>query len=63
MIKQDKLLAHIHKLLEERNWSFYELEKQSGVAQSTIASWFSKGVLPRIDSCRKIAKADIPRCF
>lgn len=41
----------------ERNWSEYELAEKSGLAQSTISSWYRKNMLPSIPSLAKICTA------
>ncbi|MCI8341833.1 MAG: helix-turn-helix domain-containing protein [Firmicutes bacterium] len=48
------ILAEITKIRLERNWSEYELSKNSGLTQSTISSWYRKNQLPTITSLEKI---------
>lgn len=36
------ILKEITRLRLERNWTEYELAKKSGLAQSTISSWYRK---------------------
>ena len=36
------VLARIIELRDARGWSEYQLAEKSGMAQSTISSWFAK---------------------
>ena len=40
-----------------RGWSEYMLAKRAGLTQSTISSWYQKGLQPSISSLEKICKA------
>jgi transcriptional regulator with XRE-family HTH domain len=51
------VLAKIVTLREERNWTEYQLAEESGLAQSTISSWYRKHMLPTIPSLEKICAA------
>lgn len=51
------ILERILRLREERGWSEYRLSEESGIAQSTISSWFRKNVNPSKASLEKICKA------
>lgn len=51
------ILEKITKLREERHWSEYQLAENSGLTQSTISSWYRKGILPSIPSLSKICDA------
>ncbi len=51
------VLERITKLREERHWTEYQLAEQSGLTQSTISSWYRKGMLPTIPSLSKICDA------
>ena len=42
-------LGRITELREARGWSIYHLAKLSGIPQSTIATWYRKGLCPPID--------------
>ena len=42
------ILKEITRLRLERNWTEYELAKKSGLAQSTISSWYRKKQTPSI---------------
>ena len=47
----------ITKHREARGWTEYQLAEYSGLPQSTISSWYSKGRLPTISSLEKICEA------
>lgn len=48
----------IAKLRAMRSWSEYRLAEESGVAQSTISSWYPpKNSLPTVSSLEKICDA------
>ena len=47
----------ITELRDERHWSEYQLAEKSGLTQSTISSWYRKGILPSIPSLAKICDA------
>lgn len=51
------VLERILQLRLERNWSEYRLSEESGIAQTTISSWFKKEIYPSIPSLEKICKA------
>ncbi len=51
------VLERIIELRLERGWSEYKLSEESGIAQSTISSWFRKNVTPNISSLESICKA------
>ena len=51
------VLERITQLREERNWTEYQLAEHSGLTQSTISSWYRKGMLPTIPSLTKICDA------
>lgn len=51
------ILDKITELREERHWSEYQLAEKSGLTQSTISSWYRKGILPSIPSLEKICDA------
>lgn len=51
------VLERILQLRLERNWSEYKLSEESGIAQTTISSWFKKEIYPSIPSLEKICKA------
>ena len=43
------VLARITELRQARGWSVYHLAKQSGIPQSTIATWYQKNLYPPVD--------------
>lgn len=51
------VLERITELREERYWTEYQLAEKSGLTQSTISSWYRKGMLPTIPSLTKICDA------
>ncbi|WP_040196293.1 helix-turn-helix domain-containing protein [Candidatus Soleaferrea massiliensis] len=50
------ILKRITEYRIKKNWSEYELAKFSDLPQSTISSWYKKGMLPSISSLEKICK-------
>ncbi|CZT55653.1 helix-turn-helix domain-containing protein [Solibaculum mannosilyticum] len=50
------ILKEITRLRLERNWSEYELAKNSGLSQSTISTWYRKGQTPTIQTLEKICR-------
>ena len=40
-----------------RDWSEYQLAERSGLPQSTISSWYRKGMVPTLPSLEKICTA------
>lgn len=51
------VLERITELREQKNWTEYQLAEHSGLTQSTISSWYRKGVLPTIPSLERICHA------
>lgn len=51
------VLQRILDLRLERGWSEYRLSEESGIAQTTISSWFRKQICPTIPSLEKICSA------
>ena len=51
------VLARITESREARGWTEYQLAEKSGLPQSTISSWFRKGMMPTIPSLEKICNA------
>lgn len=51
------VLARITEYREARGWTEYQLAEKSGLPQSTISSWFRKGMMPTIPSLEKICSA------
>ncbi|MDO5785416.1 MAG: helix-turn-helix domain-containing protein [Eubacteriales bacterium] len=48
------ILKEITRLRLERGWSEYELAKHSGLAQSTISTWYRKQQVPTIPTLNKV---------
>ena len=42
---------------EARGWTEYQLAERSGLPQSTISSWYKKGMTPSFSSLEKICGA------
>ena len=51
------VLKCITEMREARKWTEYQLAEKSGLTQSTISSWYRKGMLPTIPSLLKICNA------
>lgn len=51
------VLKRITEMREARKWTEYQLAEKSGLTQSTISSWYRKGMLPTIPSLLKICNA------
>lgn len=51
------VLERIYQLRVERGWSEYRLSEESGIAQTTISSWFRKNIIPTVPSLEKICSA------
>lgn len=51
------VFERILQLRLERGWSEYRLSEESGIAQTTISSWFRKEIYPSIPSLEKICNA------
>lgn len=51
------VLQKITYLRNQRGWTEYQLSEMSGLTQSTISSWYRKGMLPSIPSLEKICLA------
>ena len=56
MLQMKDILDEITKLRLERNWSEYELAQKSGLAQSTISTWYRRKQTPTIQSLEKVCK-------
>lgn len=50
------VLNEITRLRLARNWSEYELAARSGLAQSTISTWYRKKQMPTILSLDKVCQ-------
>lgn len=51
------ILGTISAYREERGWTEYQLAERSGLPQSTISSWYRKGIMPTVLSLEKICDA------
>ena len=51
------VLERITEYRLHRDWTEYQLAAESGLRQSTISSWYRKGILPTISSLEKICDA------
>lgn len=51
------VLERILQLKKERGWTEYRLSLESGIAQTTISSWFRKNITPSIASLQRICDA------
>ncbi|MCI6739557.1 MAG: helix-turn-helix transcriptional regulator [Bacteroidales bacterium] len=45
------------RLRQARGWTEYQLAERSGLPQSTISSWYRKGMVPTLPSLEKICRA------
>ena len=50
------VLDRIEKERLSRNWSEYNLAKNSGITPSTISTWYRRNLQPSISSIEKICK-------
>lgn len=50
------VLERINQLRRDRSWTEYQLAEATEIPQSTISSWYRKGMLPSIGSLEKICK-------
>ena len=53
---ENDIIEHIKELCAERQWSYYKLAKESGIAYSTINTMLSKTVAPSIPTLFKICR-------
>ena len=53
---ENDVIEHIKELCAERQWSYYKLAKESGIAYSTINTMLSKTVAPSIPTLFKICR-------
>ena len=51
------IMARVKQLMEERNWTQYELVKRSGIAKSTVNTWWNTNSAPGISSIEAMCKA------
>lgn len=50
------ILRRITELRCQRGWTEYTLAVSAGLPQSTISSWYKKGMLPSLGSLEKICQ-------
>lgn len=50
------VLEEITRLRLKRGWSEYELAQRSGLAQSTISTWYRKNQVPTIQTLDKVCQ-------
>ena len=53
---QFDVLARIERERTRRRWTEYTLAKNSGIAQSTISTWYCRQLQPSIASIEKICR-------
>jgi len=51
------ILSAITTYREARGWTEYQLSERSGLPQSTISSWYRKGMVPTVPSLEKVCTA------
>lgn len=51
------VLERITELRENKHWTEYQLAEHSGLTQSTISSWYRKGILPTLPSLERVCTA------
>lgn len=55
-MKEFDSLARIRSLCEERNWSYYQLSKVSGIAYSTLSTMMNKHNAPSLPTLQKLCQ-------
>ena len=55
---ENNIIEHIKELCAERQWSYYKLAKESGIAYSTIGTMLSKTAAPSMTHCTFSQVAD-----
>lgn len=51
------VLDKIKRLLDDRDWTVYELAKRSNIPQSTLSNMFNRSTYPSIPTLEAICKA------
>lgn len=54
MAEETDVLERIKQMCQERNYSFYELAKRSGIPYSTLNTLLLKGTQPSLPTLRKL---------
>ena len=44
-----KISERIFKIMGQKGMNYFEFSKRTGIAQSTISDWKTKGTNPRVD--------------
>jgi Predicted transcriptional regulators len=53
-MEENKILSHIRELCKQKNWSLYQLGKNSGITYSTINNLFTRNNVPTLETLQKI---------
>lgn len=53
-MKEFDALERIQELCRERNWSYYQLSKVSGIAYSTLSTMINKHNLPSLSTLQRL---------
>ena len=51
------VLNRVTELRNERGWSVYRLAKNANIPQSSMATWFGRGIVPPTDAIEKMCIA------
>ncbi len=51
------IISTIRRYQNDRGWTDYQFAELSGVPQSTVSSWFTKGAIPSTASLEKVCAA------
>ena len=51
------VLGRITELRNERGWSVYRLAKNTEIPQSSVATWYGKGIAPPMEAIEKMCTA------
>ena len=55
-MKEFDSLERIRELCEERNWSYYQLSKVSGICNSTLSTMINKHNAPSLPTLQKLCQ-------
>ncbi len=53
-MKEFNALERIQELCQERNWSYYQLSKVSGIAYSTLSTMINKHNMPSLSTLQRL---------